>query len=260
MSVRRQRLQKWLVGVLAGACVLSVVLSMLPGPATATAQPGSGGGLLGVVVRFFAAMPAAGPFLVLMVVAGIPTTLIHELGHAVAARRLLGGDVGVRVGDAAPLATLRMGRITADINALATPGRIAGEATVSAARATARDMLLIALAGPAASLAQFALCAPLYAAAASGGLVHDVLWMVTAGGAGTCVLNLVPLRLNEDGTGRVIATDGRLALDALRARPEAAPPRPASAAPPIPEAPADDDVGRARRLAANAPRSVPPPT
>jgi hypothetical protein len=219
MSVRRQRLQKWLVGVLAGACVLSVVLSMLPGPATATAQPGSGGGLLGVVVRFFAGMPAAGSFLVLMVVVGIPTTLIHELGHAVAARRLLGGEVGVRVGNAAPLATLRLGRITADINAFATPGAVAGEAGVQAARATRRDVLLIALAGPAASLAQFALCAPVYAATANGGLVHDVLWMVTAGGAGTCVLNLVPLRVHENSTGRVVATDGRLALDALRATP-----------------------------------------
>jgi hypothetical protein len=261
MSVRRKRLQKWLVGVLAGACVLAVVLSLLPGPATVSPGPSaSGGGPLGTFVEFMDMMPRGAWLLVLFVAVGIPTTLIHELGHAATARRRLGGDVAVSVGNTTPLATLRWGRVTANINAFSKPGAVAGSASISASQATARDVLLIALAGPAASLAQFAICAPLYAMV-SPGLLHDVLWMATAGGAGGFLINLVPMRLHENDTGRTIATDGRLALDALRARPSTPRARRVpAAAPALPPAPVGDDVAeRALRLAANAQRSVPPP-
>ncbi|MGZ6680674.1 MAG: hypothetical protein ACXVFK_10725 [Solirubrobacteraceae bacterium] len=82
------------------------------------------------------------------------STLVHELGHALAARSLVDTDVLIRIGDRVPLGTVRFGRVAVDLNAIATPRRAAGVAYADLSQATPRDMLLIALAGPAASLAQ----------------------------------------------------------------------------------------------------------
>ena len=68
------------------------------------------------------------------------------------------------------------------------PARVAGTAEFDTSCATARSVLLLALAGPAAST-----------------------------GVGVFgVLNRVPLTLHERRDGPVVQTDGRLALDALR--------------------------------------------
>jgi hypothetical protein len=84
-----------------------------------------------------------------------------------------------------------------------------------ASRATIRDVLLIALAGPAASLAGTVISAWALSAASPPGVVHDLLWAATLTGV-FGVLNLVPLRLQEGRTGPTFRSDGRLALDALR--------------------------------------------
>jgi hypothetical protein len=93
------------------------------------------------IVRFMDASPPLPVSLVYLAIAAIPVTLLHELGHAVAARRLLGGDVDVSIGTTGKLAELQLGRIALDINALADPSRTSGAAEFDASRATARDML-----------------------------------------------------------------------------------------------------------------------
>lgn len=48
--------------------------------------------------------------------ASIPVTLLHELGHALAARARLGAEVHVSVGSTGKLAELRLGQIAMSMN------------------------------------------------------------------------------------------------------------------------------------------------
>jgi membrane-associated protease RseP (regulator of RpoE activity) len=164
---------------------------------------------------FMNSSPGLPLLLIYLAVAGLPVVLLHELGHAIAARRLLGGEVNVSVGTAGTLAELRLGEVALTIKALSHPGSASGMAEFEASRATARDVVLIALAGPAASLAGTVLTAWALSAVAGPGVVSGLLWAATATGA-MCVLNLVPLTLEERGGGAWLRTDGRLALDALK--------------------------------------------
>ena len=167
------------------------------------------------IARFMESNPGFPIALLYIAIAALPVTLLHELGHAVAARRLLGGDVDVSVGSTGKVAQMQLGQIALAINAFSHPGRASGAAEFDASRATARDILLIALAGPAASLAGTVLTAWALSAASPSGALHNLLWAATAGGV-FGVLNLVPLSYQEGREGPSVRTDGRLALDALR--------------------------------------------
>lgn len=167
------------------------------------------------IARFMDARPGFLVGLLYLAVAALPVTLLHELGHAVVARRLLGGEVQVSIGSAGKLAELRLGQIALLVNALSHPGRAAGVANFDASRATARDVLLIALAGPVASAVGAVLSAWGLSACPPSGALHDVLWAATFAGI-FGVLNLVPLTFQERRDGPSVRTDGRLALDALR--------------------------------------------
>ena len=168
--------------------------------------------LADAIVRFMDEGPGLPVVFLYGFVAAVPVVLIHELGHAVAARVLLDEDVELSVGSTGRIARLRLGRITAQIHALSL-GRGAGEVSFGAARATARDVLLVALAGPLASLGGMVVCALLFSAAPSSGPVHDLLWCSVYGGL-LGVLNLLPFTF-RDGSGS-IQSDGRVAFDAMR--------------------------------------------
>jgi hypothetical protein len=165
--------------------------------------------------RFMEASPGLPVSLLYIALAGIPVILLHELGHALAARRLLGTEVGVEVGSVGELARLRIGQIETTINAFSLPGQIGGSATFDDSRATARHVFWIAIAGPLASVVGTIVAVALYSAAPASGVVHDFLWAAVAGGV-FGVLNIIPLKLQERRSGPVLHTDGRLALDALR--------------------------------------------
>jgi hypothetical protein len=151
-----------------------------------------------------------------LLVATIPVVLAHELGHAIVAARRLGGPVHISVGGTGALLRVRLRRLTLAVNAVPRRSGADGFASFDAARATARDVTLIALAGPAASL----LCAVLGAIALSSSartsVVHNFMWAVTAVGL-LGVLNLVPFDLQERRGGPRLRSDGRLALEAARA-------------------------------------------
>ena len=55
-----------------------------------------------------------------------PVTLLHELGHALAARRLLGTPVSVTVGSVGRLADFELGQISVSLSALDVPTRVGG--------------------------------------------------------------------------------------------------------------------------------------
>lgn len=184
-------------------------------------------GLLGVAPEPLYALAAAidefmtsGPPLLLwipyLMVAAIPIVALHELGHALAARRLLDTPVRVVIGSAAEIAQLQLGQIAVSLNALASPLGVAGSATFDDSRARARDILLIALAGPAADAIGLVFSLALLQAAAADGFVHDVVWTMVLGGVFGVVLNLVPFAYVERRDGPTIRSDGRLALDAAR--------------------------------------------
>ena len=164
---------------------------------------------------FMDASPGALLGLVLIWVVGLPFVLLHELGHGVAAVLLLDEDAELAVGTTAELASVRLGRISVTLNALSDPRSPAGVAEFDDARASARDVVLIALAGPAVSL--LGTVATAWAMSAVGpGVVHDLLWAATAWGA-VLAFNLVPMTLTKRRGGpTTFKSDGRLALDALR--------------------------------------------
>lgn len=133
---------------------------------------------------------------VYIAIGAIPATLLHELGHALAALARPDTPVGVAVGSFGKLAEVRLGQST-----------LSGSA--------ARDILWIALAGPLASLAGLAASVAVLGVAPASGVAHDLAWAAVFGN-GVGVLNLIPLRLQERPDGARMHTDGRLALDAAR--------------------------------------------
>jgi membrane-associated protease RseP (regulator of RpoE activity) len=165
--------------------------------------------------RFVRASPGMpGAFLYLVIV-GIPVTLVHELGHAVVARRRLGGEVRVSVGTAGKIANVRLGQIAVSIKAVGHPGRRAGLASFDAARASAWDVVMIALAGPAASLIGCVITCWGLSASPSIGVAHNLLWAATAAG-GCAVLNVIPFEFQERHGGPRLRSDGLVALRAGR--------------------------------------------
>ena len=166
--------------------------------------------------RFMEASPGFPVSLLYIAIAAIPVALLHEFGHAFAARRLLDADVSIEVGTVGELARLRLGQIETTINAVGLPGQVGGAATFDASRATAHHVFWIAIAGPLASVAGTAVAGVLYSAAPASGVVHDLLWGAVAGSI-FGVLNIIPLTFQEKRAGPVLRTDGWLAMDALRA-------------------------------------------
>jgi hypothetical protein len=165
--------------------------------------------------KFARASPSLPGLFLYLAIVGIPATLLHELGHAVIARRRLGGEVRISVGTAGKLANVRLGQITMSINALGHPGRRAGHASFAASRASARDVVLIALAGPAASLVGCVLTAWALSSSQTSGVWHDLMWAATAAGA-FGVLNIVPFKFQERRDGPRLRSDGLVALRAAR--------------------------------------------
>jgi hypothetical protein len=159
--------------------------------------------------------PGLIPMMVYTAIVSIPLILVHELGHAVAARARLGTSVDVVVGTVGKAAQLHVRDINIRINALAAPVGRVGTASFDASRVTARDMIWIALAGPAASAVGGAICALGYASVGEG-VAHDVLWAATGFSVLAVVLNLMPFGYRDRVDAQEVATDGHVMLEALR--------------------------------------------
>jgi hypothetical protein len=174
-------------------------------------------GLTGIATTIQDFMKAGpGPLwtLVCLVLVFIPVALLHELGHAAMARARLGSEVHVRIGGVGRIGTFRLGRLIVTLNAFEVPWRLAGLAMFDARQATARDILWIALAGPAASLVGLVILVIGYRHAPASGAIHALLWAAVAESV-FAVAPLIPLRLRERRGGPAINTDGMIALSAL---------------------------------------------
>ena len=138
----------------------------------------------------------------------------HELGHALAALVLLPGRVLIRVGGPQPLGAVDVGRMNVAFHPLVLPWRFDAVCSYDADSASRAETVVIALAGPAASLVAgvFALNALEHA---GPGLLHDVLRVATLLALGSVVICLVPLTLT-DAQGTRLRTDGATVIDALR--------------------------------------------
>ncbi|MDQ3678114.1 MAG: hypothetical protein M3401_15180 [Actinomycetota bacterium] len=168
------------------------------------------------IYNFMNSAPGMPEWLLYIALGAIPVVLVHEIGHAMAARRLLDTPVTVTIGSFGELAQLHLGHISMSLKAFSSPTRMAGSAEFDASRARAQDILLNALAGPAASAAGLLISIPALATVPEHGALHDLLWATTFGSA-FAVLNLVPFTYQERRYGPTHQSDGRLALDAARA-------------------------------------------
>jgi hypothetical protein len=138
--------------------------------------------------------------------------LIHEIGHLIAAVTLRQRVAELVVGDDNPLLTVRAGGFQLRLGTITGSGDTAGYVVYDGTRATPRDALVIALAGPFASLA----------GAIITGLTIPVVWShagiafamvaATAFGLLCFVGNLVP-----SGEHPASWSDGRWAQVAWRA-------------------------------------------
>jgi hypothetical protein len=90
---------------------------------------------------------AAGTIVVPLVV------LIHEAGHAIAALALRRDVAELTVGDDDPILTMRVGQVRLRLGKITGRGDVAGFVRYDGLGADARSTLVIALAGPMASLA-----------------------------------------------------------------------------------------------------------
>lgn len=144
--------------------------------------------------------------------------LIHESGHLGAALWTGQQNIAMHIGSHGPLMEKRLAVARLQAQAVTAPWRIGGSVVFSAARTTARSIVIIALAGPVASLAGAAVAAVL-AASIQSTVPADFCATTSALSIFAALLNLVPMTLHE-GTrrrpGARLQTDGRQALDSAR--------------------------------------------
>jgi hypothetical protein len=148
-------------------------------------------------------------FATLYVLTG-PLILWHELGHALAARTFVDRDLIVQVGRGDRW-SFRVGDIDFRIGAPSLLG--IGGLCHYPASVTASESLVIALAGPAATLLGAGLA--LLLLPSLHGPAHAAAAVAAVAQVSGFILNLVPFTLT-DRNGRGFRTDGRQALDALR--------------------------------------------
>ena len=120
--------------------------------------------------------PTAVPWILfpLLTVLGLPTTLIHELGHGLAASKI--AKVSVRI---------ELSFVGIDWAGLC---RLQGDEDISV-----REYAIVIVAGPLASLTQGVVAGQLAAATVPGSAIHAVLATFALAGYCGAALNLVPL-------------------------------------------------------------------
>jgi Zn-dependent protease len=124
------------------------------------------------------------------------TTLIHESGHALAALAAGRRIAEVVVGDDQSLLRLRNDRFRFRLGAVTGRGHASGYVVFDGGGAKPRDVLLIALAGPLASLAGAVACCVLAAWAWPEPALTFALLMGAVAGWAACADNL---RISGDG-------------------------------------------------------------
>jgi hypothetical protein len=144
------------------------------------------------------------------------TVLLHEIGHAAAAawRTQAGIELEVGVG---PIAWRgKLARIDMEVRPLISPVGPAGAVSFDAAQATAKDVLLVALAGPAISLLGTVMAWVWFVSADEGTALSTLLAVAAATGLFVTVLNLIPMSIRDRHGAVTWRTDGWHVLSAAK--------------------------------------------
>lgn len=160
---------------------------------------------------------------VLAVVAGIPAlTLVHELGHAVAAALAVGGRVTVVQGPAPARLRVRVWRLDLRLRGPVAPHRVMVGWAVWGPHPAAWRHAVATAAGPAASALSTAACA--FGALETRGLLHLFLVFVGLAAALQTLSSGLPVRYGRwFGSYAGEASDGLRLRRILAGRPEPAP-------------------------------------
>jgi hypothetical protein len=132
-------------------------------------------------------LPSFWPMMIGLVVLGYVTTLIHELGHGIAAALLTDRPIKIEVDLVGGLC------------------RVGGGSSI-----TVGAWMLIVAAGPAASWLQALVATWLTSMAAPGTFLHGVLGILAFCGYCAGIINLVPMRVDD------MHTDGKQLVDLVR--------------------------------------------
>lgn len=136
--------------------------------------------------------------------------LVHELGHAVVGLVHTEGLVRLRIGRGPGWLRGRLGRLEFELSPIPALGGIAGSAVIFA-RLSSRERVLYALAGPGAEALLLVLAFPVLQR--SDGRLHAILLAAWFWAALQIMWNFIPRRIGDN------LSDGRVILDAIRARP-----------------------------------------
>ena len=179
--------------------------------------------LIAAAVAYAIARAVAGPLTGVQLIVVLLTlefivqplsTLLHECGHAIVARRVSAGPVSVLVGRG-PHVSGTIGGVRVNFSMLPARGvRIAGLCRYEATQIGWRDRAAVSLAGPAATSLELIVVAGMTAGvwSSAGPVVRNLLLLATIGLALSVVINLVPNAIIPG----VLSNDGANALRALR--------------------------------------------
>jgi hypothetical protein len=175
-------------------------------------------GTLGVLDDVMGQAPPSLPFaLFAIAVMGPPAILVHELGHAVAARLLVGGAITLRIGGRDTGLRMRMGGVTVSLDPVGSLATGGGAVQFDPGRGTLADALAIVLAGPFASfLGAVVSLRFLYGATSPYEGVSALLWAFFLLNV-IATVNVLPFRVRERRDGPMVRSDGRLVMDMLAA-------------------------------------------
>ncbi len=213
--------------------------------------------LLAATIAYAAARAAAGPLsatqlvLVLLVLEFVVqplSTLLHECGHAIAARRVSSGQVSLIVGRG-PYLSGTVGGVRMNFSFLPSRGvRIRGVCRYEAGEVSWLDRAVVSLAGPFATVLELLVVVSVMLRLWSGAepLLRNLLALVVIGLGMSLLVNLIPRTVIPG----VLSNDGSNALRALRNHRAGVPPaaRPAAVRPPtamrLPVGPRTSSTGR----------------
>lgn len=171
--------------------------------------------LLRSFVDFMDGLPSI-PLMLAIALATAPLlALFHELGHAVVAVSRLPGRVHVTVGGEDSLISFELGRIAVSLHPLVLPWRFDGVCAYETESESRVDAIVIALAGPAASLAVGISGFALVGAVTMASWLEIFIAVASFNSVGMAIICLVPMTLT-DTRGTTLRTDGANVLAALR--------------------------------------------
>jgi hypothetical protein len=144
------------------------------------------------------------------------TVLLHELGHAGMAVLRAQEDVRLQIGGGPVAWRGRLSRIDMAVHPLVMPAGLGGAVSFDATRATAMDVVLVALAGPAVSLIGTVVAWTWFASTPESSWLSPLLAVAALTGLLVTVVNLVPMSIRKRNGAVAWRTDGWHALSASK--------------------------------------------